>query len=162
MLSDQAIVTIASKQPITAEDIYDAIAQADLATESSSTLSFSIQSPSAVVCSHLDDVYQMTRDKLVKLDAILPVVLQKCLGTDGTCPISIFNYSLLVNFKTKLTSRSAPMQNGHKNLKQFTRKASRELFVKKFSCKAPVYHNCRIYANDGRLLCYCDRRKLEW
>ncbi|KFK31126.1 hypothetical protein AALP_AA6G071200 [Arabis alpina] len=153
VLSDQAIVALATKQPTTTEDIYDAIAQADLA----------IESPSAVVCSHLDDVYQMTQDKLVKLDAILPAVLQKCLGSDGTCPISIFNYSLLVNFKTKLTShRSAPKQNGNKNLKQFTRKASRELFVKKFSCKAPVYHNCRIYANDGRLLCYCDRRKLEW
>ncbi|KAF7805795.1 protein RRP6-like 3 isoform X1 [Senna tora] len=46
--------------------------------------------------------------------------------------------------------------------KQVSRKASRDLFVQKFSCKSPVYHNCRIYANDGRLLCYCDRRKLEW
>ncbi|XP_024003641.1 protein RRP6-like 3 isoform X2 [Eutrema salsugineum] len=162
VLSDQAIVGLACKQPTTTDEIYDSIAQADLATESSPSLSLSIQSPSAVICSHLDDVYQMTQDKLAKLDAILPVVLQKCLGSDGTCPISIFNYSLLVNFKTKLTSRSAPNQNGHKNLKQFTRKASRDLFVKKFSCKAPVYHNCRIYANDGRLLCYCDRRKLEW
>ncbi|KAG0608211.1 hypothetical protein M758_8G087800 [Ceratodon purpureus] len=35
-------------------------------------------------------------------------------------------------------------------------------FVKKFACKAPVYHNCRIYAGDGRLLCFCDRKKLEW
>ncbi|CAH2059794.1 unnamed protein product [Thlaspi arvense] len=163
VLSDQAIVALASKQPATTEEIYDSIAQADLATESSPSLSFSVQSPSAVICSHLDDVYQMTQDKLAKLDAILPVVLEKCLGTDGTCPVSVFNYSLLVNFKTKLTTRSAPKQNGHKNnFKQFTRKASRDLFVKKFSCKAPVYHNCRIYANDGRLLCYCDRRKLEW
>ncbi|VVB07415.1 unnamed protein product [Arabis nemorensis] len=162
VLSDQAIVALAKKQPTTTEDIYDAIAQADLAIESSPSMSFSNQSPSEVVCSHLDDVYQMTQDKLVKLDAILPAVLQKCLGSNGTCPISIFNYSLLVNFKTKLTSHSAPKQNRDKKLKQFTRKASREIFVKKFSCKAPVYHNCRIYANDGRLLCYCDRRKLEW
>ncbi|XP_044323457.1 protein RRP6-like 3 isoform X3 [Triticum aestivum] len=42
------------------------------------------------------------------------------------------------------------------------KKASRESFIKKFSCKSPVYHNCRIYASDGRLLCYCDRKKLEW
>ncbi|XP_078428553.1 polynucleotidyl transferase, ribonuclease H fold protein with HRDC domain-containing protein isoform X2 [Wolffia australiana] len=41
-------------------------------------------------------------------------------------------------------------------------KASRALFVQKFSCKAPVYHNCRIYASDGRLLCYSDQRKIEW
>uniref|UniRef100_A0A1J3HRD2 Exosome complex exonuclease rrp6 n=1 Tax=Noccaea caerulescens TaxID=107243 RepID=A0A1J3HRD2_NOCCA len=162
VLSDQSIIALASKKSTTAEDVYDAIAQADLATESSPSLNSLIQSPSAVICSHLDDIYQMTQDKVAKIDDILPVVLQKCLGTDGTCPISIFNYSLLVNFNTKLSTRSAPKQNGHKNIKQFTRKASRELFVKKFSCKAPVYHNCRIYANDGRLLCYCDRRKLEW
>lgn len=162
VLSDQSIVALASKKSTTTEDVYDAIAQVDLATESSPSLNSSIQSPSAVICSHLDDLYQMTQDKVAKIDDILPVVLQKCLGTDGTCPISIFNYSLLVNFNTKLSTRSASKQNGHKNIKKFTRKASRELFVKKFSCKAPVYHNCRIYANDGRLLCYCDRRKLEW
>ncbi|KAL0740652.1 hypothetical protein Bca4012_082165 [Brassica carinata] len=153
VLSDQAVIALASNQPTTSEEIYDSIAQADLASESS---------PSAVICSHLDDVYQITQHKLGKLDVILPLILEKCLGTDGTCPISVFNYSLLVNFNTKLTHRSAPKKNAHKNLKRFTRKTSRDLFVKKFSCKAPVYHNCRIYANDGRLLCYCDRRKLEW
>ncbi|CAN6833746.1 unnamed protein product [Brassica oleracea] len=159
VLSDQAIIALACQKSTTAEEVYHSIAQADLAIESSS-----IQSPSSVVCSHLDDIYQMTRDnKFAKLDALLPLVLDKCLGTDGTCPVSVFNYSLLINLKTKLGVHSAPKQNGHrKNLKQFTRKSSRDLFVKKFSCKAPVYHNCRIYANDGRLLCYCDRKKLEW
>ncbi|XP_018514510.1 protein RRP6-like 3 isoform X1 [Brassica rapa] len=163
VLSDQAIIALACKNPTTAEEVHHSIAQADLATESSPSLSLSNQSPSSVVCSHLDDIYQMTQDKLAKLDALLPLVLEKCLGTDGTCPVSVFNYSLLINFKTKIGVHSAPKQNGHrKNLKQFTRKSSRDLFVKKFSCKAPVYHNCRIYANDGRLLCYCDRKKLEW
>ncbi|KAF2568333.1 hypothetical protein F2Q68_00024668 [Brassica cretica] len=159
VLSDQAIIALACQKSTTAEEVYHSIAQADLAIESSS-----IQSPSSVVCSHLDDIYQMTRDnKLAKLDALLPLVLDKCLGTDGTCPVSVFNYSLLINLKTKLGVHSAPKKNGHrKNLKQFTRKSSRDLFVKKFSCKAPVYRNCRIYANDGRLLCYCDRKKLEW
>ncbi|GJZ92945.1 RRP6-like protein 3 isoform X1, partial [Tanacetum coccineum] len=28
--------------------------------------------------------------------------------------------------------------------------------------KSPVYPNCRIYANDGRFVCHCDRKKLEW
>ncbi|CAF2096165.1 unnamed protein product [Brassica napus] len=164
VLSDQAIIALACKNPTTAEEVHHSIAQADLATESSPSLSLSNQSPSDVICSHLNDIYQMTRDnKLPKLDALLPLVLEKCLGTDGTCPVSVFNYSLLINFKTKIGVHSAPKQNGHrKNLKQFTRKSSRDLFVKKFSCKAPVYHNCRIYANDGRLLCYCDRKKLEW
>ncbi|KAH0930188.1 hypothetical protein HID58_015915 [Brassica napus] len=152
VLSDQAVIALASNQPTTPEQIHDSIAQADLSSDSS---------PSAVICSHLDDVFQLTQHKLGKLDVILPLVLDKCLGTEGTCPISVFNYSLLINFNTKLTTnRSTPKRRN--NLKRFTRKTSRDLFVKKFSCKAPVYHNCRIYANDGRLLCYCDRRKLEW
>ncbi|KAF3575892.1 hypothetical protein DY000_02035046 [Brassica cretica] len=149
VLSDQAVIALASNQPTTPEEIHDSISQADSSSES------------AVISSHLDDVHQLTQHKLGKLDAILPLVLDKCLGTEGTCPISVFNYSLLINFNTKLTTnRSTPKR--HKSLKRFTRKTSRDLFVKKFSCKAPVYHNCRIYANDGRLLCYCDRRKLEW
>lgn len=149
VLSDQAVIALASNQPTTPEQIHDSISQADSASES------------AVITSHLDDVHQLTQHKLGKLDVILPLVLDKCLGTEGTCPISVFNYSLLINFNTKLTTnRSTPKRRN--NLKRFTRKTSRDLFVKKFSCKAPVYHNCRIYANDGRLLCYCDRRKLEW
>ncbi|MCO5599117.1 hypothetical protein L7F22_053217 [Adiantum nelumboides] len=40
--------------------------------------------------------------------------------------------------------------------------AFRKKFVQKFSCKGPVYQNCRIYAGDGGLLCFCDRKKLDW
>ena len=50
----------------------------------------------------------------------------------------------------------------HRRWKEGNFEASRKRFVKKFSCKAPVYHNCRIYAGDGRLLCFCDRKKLDW
>ncbi|CAI7830063.1 unnamed protein product [Closterium sp. NIES-53] len=39
---------------------------------------------------------------------------------------------------------------------------ARANFIKKFSCQGPVYENCRIYSGDGRLLCFCDKRKLEW
>ncbi|CAI5532785.1 unnamed protein product [Closterium sp. Naga37s-1] len=39
---------------------------------------------------------------------------------------------------------------------------ARANFIKKFSCQGPVYENCRIYSRDGRLLCFCDKRKLEW
>ena len=34
--------------------------------------------------------------------------------------------------------------------------------VDKFSAKGPVYDNCRMLSMDGQLLCFCDRRKLEW
>ena len=46
--------------------------------------------------------------------------------------------------------------------KRGSKEVSHAQFVWKFSCKSPVYHNCRIYARDGHLLCYCDQRKLDW
>lgn len=159
VLSDQAIVALASKVPTTPTDIFDTIKQADFNTDS---LSSSTPSPSPVVCSHIDSCCDLLQERMDNLDEISRVVLQKCLGQDGTCPLSVFNYSILVNFTMRSTNKVVSRQNGTKSLKQVSRKASRELFVKKFSCKSPVYHNCRIYANDGRLLCYCDRRKLEW
>ncbi|KAI3828396.1 hypothetical protein L1987_02497 [Smallanthus sonchifolius] len=51
----------------------------------------------------------------------------------------------------KSSKRLVSKENGYKFSKQVARKASQELFVQKFSCKSLVYHNCRIYANDGRL-----------
>ncbi|XP_021893704.1 protein RRP6-like 3 isoform X1 [Carica papaya] len=161
VLSDQAIIALANRDPATPTDIYSTIAQADLIADSLNSSSL-LSSPSAVVCSHLDDVCQLIQDKSGKLDDILPKILQRCLGPNGTCPLSVFNYALLINCNLKLTNSLISKQNGVKNPKHVSRKASRELFVKRFSCKSPVYHNCRIYANDGRLLCYCDRRKLEW
>ncbi|XP_030539698.1 protein RRP6-like 3 isoform X1 [Rhodamnia argentea] len=159
VLSDQAIVALASKVPTTTTDIFDTIRQADFNTDS---LSSSMPSPSPVVYSHMDGFCDLLQERIDNCNEISLVVLQKCLGQDGTCPLSVFNYSVLVNFTMRSTNKVVSRQNGTKSLKQVSRKASRELFVKKFSCKSPVYHNCRIYANDGRLLCYCDRRKLEW
>ncbi|XP_039168932.1 protein RRP6-like 3 isoform X2 [Eucalyptus grandis] len=159
VLSDQAIVALASKVPTNPTDIFDILRQADSNTDA---LSSSMPSPSPVVCGHMDSFCDLLEERMDNLDEISLVVLQKCLGQDGTCPLSVFNYSILVNFTMRSTNKVVSRQNGTKSLKQVSRKASRELFVKKFSCKSPVYHNCRIYANDGRLLCYCDRRKLEW
>ncbi|EXC01253.1 Exosome component 10 [Morus notabilis] len=156
VLSDQAIIAIADKVPSTSEDIGSTIAEADLNVDLSSGLA----SPSPVVCSHLDDFYCLLQDKIGNPDDIFPMILQNCLGSRGSCRISVFNYALLVNSSSKLTLVSK--QNVIKISKHVSRKASRDLFVQKFSCKSPVYHNCRIYANDGRLLCYCDQKKLEW
>lgn len=155
-LSDHAIAAIADKVPTTSKDLLSTIAQADLNADSSSSL----PSPSPVVISHLDDFYYLLQDKIGNPDDIFPMILQNCLGSSGSCQLSIFNYALLVNSNLKLTLVSK--QNMVKNSKQVARKASRDLFVQKFSCKSPVYHNCRIYANDGLLLCYCDQKKLEW
>lgn len=158
VLPDQAIIALADKATTNPMDICGIIAQADLNADSS--LNSVPPSPSPVVCSHLDDFHYLLQDKIGNPNDIFLVILQKCLGPNGTCPLSVFNYALLVNCNLKLTLVSN--QNGLKNSKQVARKSSRELFVQKFSCKSPVYHNCRIFANDGRLLCYCDRRKLDW
>ncbi|KAI4334090.1 hypothetical protein L6164_018823 [Bauhinia variegata] len=158
VLSDQAIVALANQGRASHSEIYNAIAQADINVEMSPN-SF-IPSPSSVVCSHLNDIYCLLMGELGKVGDIYSVILQKCLGPNGICPLSIFNYALLVSSSPK--PALAYKHRTLKNSKQFSRKASRDLFVQKFSCKSPVYHNCRIYANDGRLLCYCDRRKLEW
>ncbi|KAF5458342.1 hypothetical protein F2P56_022377, partial [Juglans regia] len=158
VLSDQAIVALADRPPMTLAEICRTITQADLNVD----LSFNslLPSPSSVVCSHLDDVHTLLQDNISNLNDIFPMILQKCLGSSGSCPLSILNYALLVNCNLKVSLVSK--QNMVKSSKQVARKTSRELFVQKFSCKTPVYHNCKIFANDGRLLCYCDRRKLEW
>ncbi|XP_021676440.2 protein RRP6-like 3 isoform X2 [Hevea brasiliensis] len=161
VLSDQAIVSIADKVPTDPTEICDTIAQADMNVDPMN-LNSSLPSPSPVVCSHLDDFCSLMQESKSNLDDIFSVLLQKCLGKNGSCPLSVYNYALLANYDMRPTNRSVSRKNGVKNSRQFARKASRELFVQKFSCKSPVYHNCRIYANDGRLLCYCDQRKLEW
>lgn len=38
----------------------------------------------------------------------------------------------------------------------------RARLVKKFSAKSAVYENCKMYSQDGELLCFCDLRKLKW
>lgn len=62
----------------------------------------------------------------------------------------------------QLNGMTATVRNIEKRRNRGNWLKSRAQFVKKFSRKTPVYHNCRIYAGDGRLLCYCDRKKLEW
>lgn len=154
VLSDQAILALADKSIFSQGDIRSTIALAD--KNGDSNFSSILPSPSSVVLSHLDDFHSLLQDEKYGF----PMILQKCLGSNGTCPLSIFNYALLINSNWRMALVSK--QNEFKNTKKVARKSSRELFVQKFSCKAPVYHNCRIYADDGRLLCYCDRRKLEW
>ncbi|XP_062009458.1 protein RRP6-like 3 isoform X1 [Rosa rugosa] len=158
VISDQAIVALAEKAPTNPADMLTTFAEADDNVDSS--FNSGLSSPSPVVCSHLNDFHYLLQNKAGNPDDLLPMILQNCLGQKGSCPLSVFNYALLVNYNMKVPQVSK--QNGVRNPKQVGRMASRKLFVQKFSCKSPVYHNCRIYANDGRLLCYCDRRKLEW
>ncbi|KAI3457347.1 hypothetical protein Pfo_014010 [Paulownia fortunei] len=159
VLSESAIIALAAKIPTTETDICSSISKADLNVESMTLVP--LQSPSPVVCCHLEDLLCLLQENTANLDNIFQLFIQQHLGTAGSCPISAYNYALS-KASLGLKHRSTSNHNGFRASKQFAKKASRELFVQKFSCKSPVYHNCKIYANDGRLLCYCDRRKLEW
>ncbi|KAL7185795.1 hypothetical protein ACSBR2_027706 [Camellia fascicularis] len=161
VLSDHAIISLAHKVPASETEIYDSVSQADLNVDSSNLI-VSLQSPSPVICSHLEDFDYLFQDEINNLEDIFQLILQNHLGPNGSCPLTVYNYALLSRNNLILANRLVSKQNGFRNAKQVGKKASRDLFVQKFSCKSPVYHNCRIYANDGRLLCYCDRRKLEW
>ncbi|KAG9454009.1 hypothetical protein H6P81_006913 [Aristolochia fimbriata] len=161
VLSEQAIVAIATRIPKNPQKIYDIIVEADSNSDSTS-IGFPSQSfPSPVVCSHLADLLCLLEEDMDNSIDLFKRILKKHLVPTGTCSLSIYNYALLSNYNLKAVNVSLK-KNGGKPTKKVGRKASRQLFVQKFSCKAPVYHNCRIYASDGRLLCYCDRRKLEW
>lgn len=161
VLSDQAIVALAADAPTSETDIYDCILQADGNLDALNLLA-TTSSPSAVVCSHTEDLAYIFNNDAGKPDDIFSMILPKHLGPNGSCPLSIYNYTLLSKSSVKLTNQLVSKGSTYNHSKQVSRLASRELFVQKFSCKSPAYHNCRIYANDGRLLCYCDRRKLEW
>ncbi|XWS34271.1 hypothetical protein CRYUN_Cryun21dG0026400 [Craigia yunnanensis] len=132
LLSDYAIIALSEKVSITQADISGTIIQADLNIDSSN-FSSSIPSPSPLVCSHWIDVHQLILDKLGNVDKFFTVILQNCLGPNGSCPLSVFNYALLTNCSLKLETRLVSKQNGFKNPKQVAKKSSRQLFIQKFS-----------------------------
>ncbi|GER53229.1 polynucleotidyl transferase [Striga asiatica] len=160
VLSENAIIALASQVPTTEKDICSCISKADQDNESAAAAP--LQSPSPVVCYHLEDLLFLIGESTTFSENIFPVFIHRHLGPSGSCPLSAYNYALLSKTSLGLNRKSISSCNGFRASKQVAKKASRELFVQKFSCKSPVYHNCKIYANDGRLLCYCDRRKLEW
>ncbi|XP_073115573.1 protein RRP6-like 3 isoform X2 [Elaeis guineensis] len=161
VLSDQAIVSLAVRIPKEPIEVYDVIQQADLDNGSSNIYSI-LPSPSPIVSTHIKELCFLLREASANIDDVFRRFLQKHLGPIGCCPLSAYNYAILSEFSLKQTNTLFMKHAGEKFTSTIGKKASRELFVQKFSCKSPVYHNCRIYASDGRLLCYCDRRKLEW
>ncbi|XP_073148987.1 protein RRP6-like 3 [Henckelia pumila] len=160
VLSENAIITLATKIPTTEIEIRSTISKAD--EDSEFTTPFPYQSPSPVVCSHLEDLICLLRESVSKIGDVFQLFVQQHLGPGGSCPLSAYNYALMSKSNLRQAYRSTSIHTRFRVSKQVAKKASRELFVQKFSCKSPVYHNCKIYADDGRLLCYCDRRKLEW
>ncbi|VAH45408.1 unnamed protein product [Triticum turgidum subsp. durum] len=160
ILSDQAIAALAVRVPKGRTDMCAVIAETE---PSASTMHPSLSSPSPVVVAHIEELCYLIEDTTVSMDNLFTTLLGKYKEPSGLCRLSVYNYNLVSQLSLKQTNIFAFASSGEKlSTTPPNKKASRESFIKKFSCKSPVYHNCRIYASDGRLLCYCDRKKLEW
>jgi cobalt/nickel-transporting P-type ATPase D len=154
VLSDQAIAALTVSGPKSPGEVLAVIAETELSTSSTFP---SLSSPSPIVVAHVEELCYLLEDTT----AIS--FLEKYKDPSGLCRLSVYNYNLMSQLNLKEANMFIFTSRGEKLLTAASsKKGSRELFIKKFSCNSPVYHNCRIYASDGRLLCYCDRRKLEW
>ncbi len=47
-------------------------------------------------------------------------------------------------------------------LRNFKKEINKKTTLEKFSCKNPIYENCKMLAPDGQQLCFCDNKKMEW
>jgi cobalt/nickel-transporting P-type ATPase D len=120
-------------------------------------------SPSPIVVSHTEELCNLLKNSNSSIDDLFDNILERRLDPAKCCPLSAYNYALLAQLSSKRGEIfNFSLNRAEKVGQTASKRTSRELFIKKFSCKSPVYHNCRIYASDGRLLCYCDRKKLEW
>jgi len=159
VLPDQAIAALAVSLPKGPTEVFAVIAETDL---SISSMYPSLSSPSPLVVAHVKELCYLLDDITTSMDSIFKSLLEKYKDPSGLCRLSVYNYNLITHLSLKQTSMFSVAPSGKKLTALPNKKVSRDLFIKKFSCKSPVYHNCRIYASDGRLLCYCDRKKLEW
>ncbi|XP_066390870.1 protein RRP6-like 3 isoform X2 [Miscanthus floridulus] len=160
VLSDQAIAALAVSLPKGPTEVFAVVAETDL---SISSMYPSLSSSSPLVVAHVKELCYLLDDITTSMDGIFKSLLEKYKDPSGLCRLSVYNYNLITHLSLKQTNMFSFAPSGEKLLTAPpNKKASRDLFIKKFSCKSPVYHNCRIYASDGRLLCYCDRKKLEW
>ncbi|KAK3125141.1 hypothetical protein QOZ80_7BG0600790 [Eleusine coracana subsp. coracana] len=160
VLSDQAIAALAVSVPKSPREVLAVIAETELSTSSAF---HSLSSPSPIVVAHVEELCYLLEDTTASMDAIFKSLLEKYKDPSGLCRLSVYNYNLISQLSLKQANIFVFTSRGEKLLTAApSKKGSRELFIKKFSCKSPVYHNCKIYASDGRLLCYCDRKKLEW
>ncbi|XP_074583029.1 protein RRP6-like 3 isoform X2 [Curcuma longa] len=161
VLSDQSIAALAVIAPKNPSEIYNVILQADTSNVSSNAYP-TLPSPSPITKNHMDDLCFLLLEVDANVDDVIQKYWQKHLDGAQCCPLSPYNYALLSQFNLKHSGLSFSKSSAEKFSSTVSKKVSRELFIQKFSCKSPVYHNCRIYATDGRMLCYCDRKKLEW
>lgn len=161
VLSDQAIVALAARAPKNPTEVYDIILNADT-TNGNLNAYPAMPSPSVIAKNHIKDLCFLLHEDNANVDDVLKSYWQKHIDRGQCCPLSAYNRALYSAFSLKHSCMPFSKQSVEKFTSMVGKRSSREHFIQKFSCKSPVYHNCRIYASDGRLLCYCDRRKLDW
>lgn len=190
VMSDAALLALAKERPLTEESIFSTIRVADELSRASEPAVPGLPplpSPSPVVQHHIallcdilwdfaqdpkDDVWPWRTSTTIS-DSADSLYGRICsmLGIPSTWVF--WGNKSTSNGEVSITGKDEE-SNGTRGQESWVRRTipkkwrlgnaeqARMQFVKKFSCKAPVYHNCRIYAGDGRLLCFCDRKKLEW
>ncbi|KAL0646881.1 hypothetical protein Bca4012_045172 [Brassica carinata] len=99
------------------------------------------------LCHHDDYFNQIISDKSVALDTVFPLILQKCLGMNGTCGINLLNCSLLGNF------RIIPFSPLVKKSGKQTSKVS-QIPIRK--------PDVAVYESDGTLKFWCNHGKGQW
>ncbi|KAL2634415.1 hypothetical protein R1flu_005894 [Riccia fluitans] len=183
VLSDGALIALASICPQKPEVIRSTVVAADASLQSAddylSPVIPTFDSPSLVLEKHIDELCDVIRSwNSTTLEEVslanhveanprsyFTVLVDKLYSTLNLGPRrDAFLESYSIADKDEEYTSKTGIIGERKSTKEWRRNAgiSRMQFVKKFSCKAPVYHNCRIYADDGRLLCFCDRKKLDW
>ncbi|KAJ7553277.1 hypothetical protein O6H91_06G090800 [Diphasiastrum complanatum] len=165
ILSDAAILALAKDCPLSHEMILSTIAAAGSLPQDSLLSVVAPASPSLVVkreictlAAFLRQASDASRLELVIEDAqIRP-------ENEASVPQSGLQDRMLSDQKDPKRSRQKQPNTCKKEEPQKSGQTqkSRYRFVRQFACKSPVYDNCRIFAGDGCLLCYCDRKKIEW
>lgn len=189
VMSDAALLAVAKERPLTEESILSTIISTDELSRASETAVPGLQplpSPSPVVQEHVgllcDILWDFAEDpkddvwpwrSTTNLSNPADSLYEKFCSILHIPSIS-FLWGSSSSSNVVLVTEKDGKSIGRKGQESWVRRTipkkwrvgnaeqARLQFVKKFSCKAPVYHNCRIYAGDGRLLCFCDRKKLEW
>jgi cobalt/nickel-transporting P-type ATPase D len=83
---------------------------------------------------------------------------------ENFCNCAFFRIQDIIS-GNKNTIFDEPCNNLHKNSNLCTLKLKQERKEKVkdwLSCKKPVYENYLMLAPDGELLCYCDKKKMNW
>ncbi|XP_013722178.1 protein RRP6-like 3 [Brassica napus] len=141
VLSNEVMLKFARKVPTT----YDVFKSTDDADQ---RIGGKFDKVSAIFLCHYDVYFnQIMRDKSVALDTAFPLILQKCLGMNGTCVINLLNCSLLGNF---IIIPFSPL------VKKSGKQTSK---VSQIPIRKP---DVAVYESDGTLKFWCNHGKGQW